>query len=85
MMPTPVMEVRGLTKHFGNIIALQDVSMTLMAGEVHCLLGDNGAGKSTLIRTLSGNFIPTAGDILFQGKPVISASRPSTRISAWCR
>ncbi len=69
-MATPVIEVRGLTKHFGNIIALQDVSMTLMAGEVHCLLGDNGAGKSTLIRTLSGNYIPTAGEILFQGNPV---------------
>ena len=69
-MPTPVIETRGLTKHFGNIIALQDVSLTLMAGEVHCLLGDNGAGKSTLIRTLSGNYIPTAGEILFQGKPV---------------
>jgi simple sugar transport system ATP-binding protein len=69
-MPIPIIEVRGLTKHFGNIIALEDVSMTLMEGEVHCLLGDNGAGKSTLIRTLSGNYVPTAGEILFQGKPV---------------
>ena len=69
-MATPVIEVRGLTKHFGNIIALQDVSMTLLSGEVHCLLGDNGAGKSTLIRTLSGNYIPTAGEILFEGKQV---------------
>jgi simple sugar transport system ATP-binding protein len=69
-MATPVIEVRGLTKHFGNIIALQGVSMTLMAGEVHCLLGDNGAGKSTLIRILAGNFAPNSGEILFQGRPV---------------
>jgi simple sugar transport system ATP-binding protein len=73
-MPTPLMEVRAMTKHFGHIIALQDVSMTLMAGEVHCLLGDNGAGKSTLIRTLSGNFPPDKGEIRFEGKPVVFRS-----------
>ena len=43
--------------------------MTLERGEVHCLLGDNGAGKSTLIRTLSGYFKPTSGDVLFEGLP----------------
>ena len=43
--------------------------MTLERGEVHCLLGDNGAGKSTLIRTLSGYFKPTSGDVLFEGSP----------------
>jgi simple sugar transport system ATP-binding protein len=69
-MLAPLIEVRGLSKHFGNIVALDNVSMTLMPGEVHCLLGDNGAGKSTLIRTLAGNFAPTSGEILFKGKLV---------------
>jgi simple sugar transport system ATP-binding protein len=69
-MPAPIIEVRGLSKHFAHIAALSSVSMTLERGEVHCLLGDNGAGKSTLIRTLSGYFKPTSGEVLFEGTPV---------------
>jgi simple sugar transport system ATP-binding protein len=55
-------------------VALAGVSLTVRAGEVHCLLGDNGAGKSTLIKTLSGVYQPTAGDFLFEGKPVSFSS-----------
>ena len=61
-------------KHFGPVVALAGVSLTVRAGEVHCLLGDNGAGKSTLIKTLSGVYQPTAGDFLFEGKPVSFSS-----------
>ena len=50
MTSVPVIDVRNISKHFGSVIALNDVSMAVLAGEVHCLLGDNGAGKSTLIR-----------------------------------
>ena len=50
---TPLVEVQGVSKFFGSVIALQDISMHVGPGEVLCLLGDNGAGKSTLIKTLS--------------------------------
>jgi simple sugar transport system ATP-binding protein len=70
----PIIEVRDLVKHFGPVVALAGVSLTVYGGEVHCLLGDNGAGKSTLIKTLSGVFRPTAGHFLFEGKPVSFSS-----------
>ncbi|MCZ7858880.1 ATP-binding cassette domain-containing protein [Agrobacterium sp. 22-209-1] len=65
---TPLVEVKNLVKHFGSIIALNGVSLSVHAGEVLCLLGDNGAGKSTLINTLSGVHRPTSGDFLVEGK-----------------
>ena len=49
-----LLEVDHVSKYFGNVIALKDVSLHVNAGEVTCLLGDNGAGKSTLIKILSG-------------------------------
>jgi simple sugar transport system ATP-binding protein len=63
----PIMELRGVSKHFGSTAALFDVSMRVMAGRIHCLLGDNGAGKSTLIKILSGYHPHDAGDLLFEG------------------
>lgn len=69
-MTTPIIEVRNLVKHFGPVIALNGVSLSVEPGQVHCLLGDNGAGKSTLIKTLSGVHKPTTGDFLVEGKPV---------------
>jgi simple sugar transport system ATP-binding protein len=72
--PNPIVELRELSKRFGTIIALADVSFALRPGEVHCLLGDNGAGKSTLIRTIAGYHAPTSGQILFEGKSVSFAS-----------
>jgi simple sugar transport system ATP-binding protein len=71
---TPIIDVRDIVKHYGSVIALSGVSMTVNAGEVLCLLGDNGAGKSTLIKTLSGVVHPTSGEYLVDGKPVNFAS-----------
>jgi simple sugar transport system ATP-binding protein len=63
-------EVRNISKYFGNVIALEDVSMSVHAGEVMCLLGDNGAGKSTLIKTLAGVHQQSEGQYLVEGQPV---------------
>jgi len=64
----PLLEVRGISKFFGSVIALKDVSMFVRSGEVTCLLGDNGAGKSTLIKTLSGVYRADEGKYLFEGE-----------------
>lgn len=69
-MKEPILEVRHVTKVFGSVIALSDVSCQVYPGEVTCLLGDNGAGKSTLIKILCGVYRPTEGEYLFEGKPV---------------
>lgn len=71
---SPLLEVRGLTKYFGSVIALSDVSLRVHPGQVLCLLGDNGAGKSTLIKTLSGVHQPSDGEYLIAGEPVVFAS-----------
>jgi simple sugar transport system ATP-binding protein len=70
----PLLEVRDISKYFGSVIAIKDISMFARAGEVTCLLGDNGAGKSTLIKTLSGVHQPTGGEYLFEGNPVTLGS-----------
>lgn len=65
-----LIDVRNLVKHFGSVIALSGISMTVRRGEVMCLLGDNGAGKSTLIKTLSGVHKPSDGEFLVEGEHV---------------
>lgn len=67
---SPIIHMENIEKHFGNIIALAGVSFDVFPGECHCLLGDNGAGKSTFIKTMSGVHKPTAGKILFEGRPM---------------
>jgi simple sugar transport system ATP-binding protein len=66
----PLLEARSISKYFGAVVAIEDVSLTVRAGEVNCLLGDNGAGKSTLIKTLSGVYPPDAGTLAVDGQPV---------------
>lgn len=66
----PLLEVRNISKYFGSVVALRDISMSVRAGEVMCLLGDNGAGKSTLIKVLSGVHLPSSGQYLVEGKEV---------------
>ena len=65
---TPLLEIKNVSKYFGSVIALQDVSAFVRAGEVTCLLGDNGAGKSTLIKVLAGVHKPTEGEYFFDGQ-----------------
>jgi simple sugar transport system ATP-binding protein len=70
----PLLEVDNVTKYFGTVIAIKDISMSVRAGEVMCVLGDNGAGKSTLIKTLSGVHQPSEGRYLIEGQEVRLAS-----------
>lgn len=78
---TAFLSVRGLTKAFGSVIAVDDVSFEMMPGEVHCLLGENGAGKSTLSSCLYGLYRPDAGRIAIDGRPVELRS-PSDALAA---
>src|SRR5690242_5099465 len=67
-MSTPLIEVQHVSKYFGHVIALNDISMSISAGEVMCMLGDNGAGKSTLIKIISGVYQPSEGRYLVEGR-----------------
>ena len=75
----PLLEMKGITKSFPGVRALQDVSLEVRAGEVHALVGENGAGKSTLIRILGGIYPRDAGQILLRGLPVEVASPTHAR------
>jgi simple sugar transport system ATP-binding protein len=66
----PLLEIRGVSKFFGSVISLKDISTTVRAGQVTCVLGDNGAGKSTFIKMLSGVHTPDEGQLLMDGKEV---------------
>jgi simple sugar transport system ATP-binding protein len=77
-MQQPLVELKSVSKYFGSVIALKDVSFDVCPGEVHCLLGDNGAGKSTLIKVLAGAYLPDEGEILVAGSPTRFSSPKDT-------
>jgi ABC-type uncharacterized transport system ATPase subunit len=67
---TALLEARSLSKHFGGLKAVDDLSLVVHEGELHCLIGPNGAGKSTLFRLILGRFPPTAGTVRFLGEDI---------------
>ena len=69
-MSTEFLELRDVSKFYGNIIALTGVSTTVNPGEVTCILGDNGAGKSTFIKILAGVHQHDEGEVLMEGEPI---------------
>jgi simple sugar transport system ATP-binding protein len=69
--PPYILELDGVSRFFGTVVALKDVTMRLRRGEVHCLLGDNGAGKSTLIKILAGVHPPSLGTYRVDAEPVV--------------
>ncbi|MCB1487882.1 MAG: sugar ABC transporter ATP-binding protein [Bauldia sp.] len=78
-MSEPLLSVRGVSKYFGGVHALDDVSMDLAAGEVVALAGDNGAGKSTLIKAISGVYKADRGELRLDGKPITFESPQQAR------
>ena len=71
----PILAVRDVTMRFGGIVALDDVSFDMTAGQIVGLIGPNGAGKTTLFNCLSRLYSPTRGDILFEGRSILRAQR----------
>ncbi|HYC14243.1 MAG TPA: ABC transporter ATP-binding protein [Stellaceae bacterium] len=69
-MTEPVLRTEALSKRFGGLAAVSEVSIDLRHGEVHAVIGPNGAGKTTLINLLSGNFAPSSGSIRFDGREI---------------
>jgi branched-chain amino acid transport system ATP-binding protein len=65
-----MLEVRNVTKKFGNLVAVKDISMSVKTGELRAIIGPNGAGKTTFFNMISGYFAPTSGSILLEGKDV---------------
>jgi len=74
-----LLEIIGIGKRYDGVCALEDVSMRLEAGEVHCLAGENGSGKSTLIKTLAGVIHPDSGQILLDGRVLPPLRPPDAR------
>jgi simple sugar transport system ATP-binding protein len=70
----PLLEIREVSKMFGSVISLFEISTIVRAGQVTCVLGDNGAGKSTFIKILSGVHQPDSGTLLLDGKPITIGS-----------
>jgi branched-chain amino acid transport system ATP-binding protein len=78
---SPLLQVRDLTVHHGQLKALSAISLSVTEGEVYAIIGANGAGKTTLLRTIAGLHSPTSGSVVFDGKDV-SGTRPEKRAHA---
>ncbi|HHY47706.1 MAG TPA: sugar ABC transporter ATP-binding protein [Firmicutes bacterium] len=77
--PDALLEVRGLKKAFGGVVALRGIDLTLERRQIIGLVGDNGAGKSTLIKIISGVYPPDEGEIQYEGKPIRFSSPMEAR------
>jgi branched-chain amino acid transport system ATP-binding protein len=75
-----MLETKHLTKEFGGLVAVDDVSMSVDDGELRAIIGPNGAGKTTLLNLLTGLLTPTKGEILLRGEPITDLD-PETRVA----
>jgi len=76
-MNRTLLEVRGLRKSFGALLASDDVDLEILEGETHAIIGPNGAGKTTLISQLAGNLLPDRGRVRFAGEDITALSAPA--------
>jgi branched-chain amino acid transport system ATP-binding protein len=72
----PLLRIEALAKHFGGVIASDDITLDVPAGELHAIIGPNGAGKTTLIGQLAGEIAPDAGRVLFAGQDITRLAVP---------
>jgi len=73
-MTTPTLETRGLTKRFGGLTAVDDLSLSLPGGQLHAIIGPNGAGKTTFFNLISGLLHPSSGEVFFRGRNITGLS-----------
>ncbi|MEN3287717.1 MAG: ral nucleoside transport system ATP-binding protein [Bradyrhizobium sp.] len=76
---TPLLQALALTKRYGDFVATDAIDLEIRSGQIHALLGENGAGKSTLVKTIYGLIQPSAGELRWQGKPVVLAGPAQAR------
>src|SRR5919202_506387 len=74
LMSSPILQMRGISKRFPGVVALDRVDLEVYPGEVVALIGENGAGKSTLMKILGGVYQPDEGEVLVEGQPVVIRS-----------
>ncbi|MGE4553409.1 MAG: ABC transporter ATP-binding protein, partial [Desulfovibrionaceae bacterium] len=84
-MPQPILELRDVVTHYGNIQALKGISLTVNEGEIVTIIGANGAGKSTTLMTICGVLRATSGDVLYQGKSIRSTGADKLPIMGLCQ
>ena len=83
-MGVPAVELKGITKTFGSIVANSDCSLTVEKGEILSVLGENGSGKTTLMNMLAGIYFPDAGQIFVNGEEVVIRSpKDAFKYSLW--
>ncbi|HSF06586.1 MAG TPA: ABC transporter ATP-binding protein [Methylomirabilota bacterium] len=84
-MAEPLLEIRGVTKRFGGLVATDRIDLDIVEGQTHALIGPNGAGKTTLIGQLAGELTPDAGRIRFGGEDITRLSTPARSIRGLAR
>ena len=75
MNDSPLLRIQGLSRRFGGLLAVDDVSIDLGHGEVHCIVGPNGAGKSTVLNMVCGTIAPSSGRILFEERDIVGLTK----------
>ena len=85
MNMTPAIQLQGLTKKFGALLATDAISLTFLNNQTHAIIGPNGAGKSTLINLITGDLVPDTGRILLAGEDITTLDVPSRCLSGLAR